>query len=283
MSLAGDMVPEEGEGTPEQSSARYATVLYDYEGESLEELTLRVGDRILVQLERPSGWWIGRITDSDGTERTGQFPINFVRFEGDDKGRAGVAGATPLGAKRTTPPVRDENACSSAFLSNYRDRKFRMILRLCMLACIGCSFGTGMVQSSYTDYSEFQALVGIGVLIFIYVIGVIAAYVLNIEAHVDTFLCIKKRPVNFIEFFCDTTTALMLFGAIIAAVNRSRSLDNTRNVKIAGVFAMFTFMLSLASAIVSWRLYAEWGVRLGSGSQLNSKTADSNAQLHSIE
>lgn len=48
-------------------------VLYDYDGQADDELTIRKGDVILDVKKMPGGWWEGQL----GSKR-GVFPDNFV-------------------------------------------------------------------------------------------------------------------------------------------------------------------------------------------------------------
>jgi len=65
------------------------------------------------------------------------------------------------------------------------------------------------------------------------------------------------------EAIFDTTFSVMLLAALIAALDRAQSLENTSKAKVAGVFAFITFLLLVASAIVSWRLFKEPQKRQG--------------------
>ncbi|RHZ47942.1 hypothetical protein Glove_564g51 [Diversispora epigaea] len=60
-----------------KSGKKQVKAIYGYEGEGEDELTIDEGDIITV-LEEHEGWWIGEITDSDGTRRSGMFPANYT-------------------------------------------------------------------------------------------------------------------------------------------------------------------------------------------------------------
>ncbi|CAJ0879947.1 10492_t:CDS:2 [Entrophospora sp. SA101] len=59
------------------SKKKQVKALYSYEGTGDDELTIEDGDIVTV-LEEHEGWWIGEITDPDGSVRTGMFPANYT-------------------------------------------------------------------------------------------------------------------------------------------------------------------------------------------------------------
>eukprot|EP00954_Amorphochlora_amoebiformis_P028475 1391725-Amorphochlora_amoeboformis.AAC.2 len=187
----------------------YVTAVYAYERQHPDEISFRQGDRIKVLEKHQTGWWTGEIKGEDGQIRVGNFPSNFVQVDEEHtdshRDNEGVQGAR----KTNKGAVVDEAAFSSAFVSTFRDRRLRMIIRI-----------------SQTVLQPF-----------------------------------------FLEAALDTLFAVLLLSALIAAINRSQSLDNTTKAKIAGVippvFAFFAFLLLVANSIISWRLYKEPRVEPG--------------------
>ncbi|KAJ3175148.1 hypothetical protein HDU87_006383 [Geranomyces variabilis] len=57
------------------SKARHVKVVFDFDAEGPEELTLRKGETVNVICEIDDGWWEGEIL---GTGRIGMFPSNYV-------------------------------------------------------------------------------------------------------------------------------------------------------------------------------------------------------------
>lgn len=51
--------------------------MYDFDGESLEELSFRAGDVITVVEEVDEGWWLGEV-EHIGPKRRGIFPVNYT-------------------------------------------------------------------------------------------------------------------------------------------------------------------------------------------------------------
>ncbi|GAB5361744.1 hypothetical protein AAMO2058_000738900 [Amorphochlora amoebiformis] len=241
----------------------YVTAVYAYERQHPDEISFRQGDRIKVLEKHQTGWWTGEIKGEDGQIRVGNFPSNFVQVDEEHtdshRDNEGVQGAR----KTNKGAVVDEAAFSSAFVSTFRDRRLRMIIRISQTLSVIISFAVGADQDSYAEHSEFRALVGIGALVFVYVIAIIICYIFNVEARWSRFFCIGKNPFHFVEAALDTLFAVLLLSALIAAINRSQSLDNTTKAKIAGVFAFFAFLLLVANSIISWRLYKEPRVEPG--------------------
>mmetsp|Transcript_5336 Transcript_5336/g.7866 ORF Transcript_5336/g.7866 Transcript_5336/m.7866 type:complete len:260 (+) Transcript_5336:13-792(+) len=232
---------------------------YSYDKQKPDEISFRAGDRIKVLEKHVSGWWSGELKGADGQMRRGNFPSNFVRenVSAPSSQRTSVTAASAnRGAAHISSNYNQDN-CSSAFLSSYRDRRLRMIFRMCQLGSIIVSFGVGADQESYTEHAEFRALVGIGVAVFLYVIAWINIYIFNVEAHWKTCCCVEQNPSNLMESVFDALFAFILLAALIAAINKSQSLNNTTLAKISGVFAFLTFLLLVGSSIVNWRLYKE--------------------------
>lgn len=247
----------------EMKTFEYVVAKYPYEKKQPDELSFQKGDRIKILEKHPSGWWTGEISGADGQVRMGNIPSNFVEAEKEAKKNDAVS-VESIKTKVNSAVVpgftaanTDDDSCAGAFTSTYRDRKLRMILRLAQLVCILISFATAADQSSYADYVEFKAIVAIGVVTFTYILVVIHAYLFNLEAHLPSLGCMTQNPVNFLEFTADTFFASMLFGAMVAGLNKARQMDNTSKARIAGIFAFFTFLLLCATSIISWRLYKE--------------------------
>ncbi|ORY03015.1 BAR-domain-containing protein [Basidiobolus meristosporus CBS 931.73] len=62
---------------PVASSRKQVRVLYGFDGESNDELSIRKGDIVTVLDEIDDGWWVGEIVDNSG-KRVGIFPSNYV-------------------------------------------------------------------------------------------------------------------------------------------------------------------------------------------------------------
>ncbi|CAG8593983.1 8058_t:CDS:2 [Paraglomus occultum] len=60
------------------SGAKRVKAIYEFEASGDDELTIAVDDVITVTDEIDEGWWIGEITDPDGTVRRGMFPANYT-------------------------------------------------------------------------------------------------------------------------------------------------------------------------------------------------------------
>ncbi|KAI8146274.1 hypothetical protein BJV82DRAFT_601149 [Fennellomyces sp. T-0311] len=61
----------------QQSGPKRRKALFDFEGESLEELSFRAGDVITVVEEVDEGWWLGEV-EHVGPKRRGIFPVNYT-------------------------------------------------------------------------------------------------------------------------------------------------------------------------------------------------------------
>ena len=59
-------------------------VIYDYDANMYDELTIRVGDVINIHDKQADGWWLGEL---GGT--VGIFPATYVEEEDDEDGRGG--------------------------------------------------------------------------------------------------------------------------------------------------------------------------------------------------
>ena len=59
-------------------------VIYDYDANMYDELTIRVGDVINIHDKQADGWWLGEL---GGT--VGIFPATYVEEEEDDEDRGG--------------------------------------------------------------------------------------------------------------------------------------------------------------------------------------------------
>lgn len=64
--------PPPGAPTP----ACTATCIFDHPAEEDDELTMQVGDSILVMEKDAEGWWMGQNTR---TGASGLFPYNYVK------------------------------------------------------------------------------------------------------------------------------------------------------------------------------------------------------------
>lgn len=59
------------------STLKRRKALYDFEGESIDELSFRAGDVITVIEEVDEGWWLGEV-EHFGPKRRGIFPVNYT-------------------------------------------------------------------------------------------------------------------------------------------------------------------------------------------------------------
>mmetsp|Transcript_27964 Transcript_27964/g.49326 ORF Transcript_27964/g.49326 Transcript_27964/m.49326 type:complete len:290 (+) Transcript_27964:148-1017(+) len=275
---AGPAAAEAATKASAQAAAEFVVALYPYEKQHADEISFEQGDRIKVLDKHQTGWWTGELKGADGKVRKGNFPSNFVREDEEEEAQSTdiekqaqataeedvVETAPRKGSGFSAPDnTYDENTLIAAFTSSYRDRRFRMALRFLQLASVCVSFGLAADQDSYQEYSEFRALVGIGVFVFLYIILTIVAYLLNLEAKWSSFYCIKQNPQHLLETIMDLIFAIMLLAALIAALDRARSLKNTVKAKVSGVFAFLTFILLIGSGITNWGLYKEPKKRSG--------------------
>ncbi|KAJ3324137.1 hypothetical protein HDV06_000678 [Boothiomyces sp. JEL0866] len=84
------------------NATKQVKVLYDFDAETDQELSIRTGEIISVTEEIDSGWWIGTIV---GSNRTGMFPSNYTEV-----------------LKNTPPPVRPRATSHTPSRdSTYRD------------------------------------------------------------------------------------------------------------------------------------------------------------------
>ncbi|ORX98225.1 BAR-domain-containing protein [Basidiobolus meristosporus CBS 931.73] len=101
---------------PSRASKKKVRVLYDFEGDSKDELPIRKGDIVTVLDEIDEGWWIGELTDEYGT-RAGMFPANYVEsFESVAPMHTNVAHTTGTSALNQTLPYSPSS-------SHYPDNK----------------------------------------------------------------------------------------------------------------------------------------------------------------
>lgn len=74
------------------------TAIASYTASGPEQLTLEVGQLIVVRKKMASGWWEGELTAKGKKKQVGWFPASYV------KALAGVAGASSAGSSaRSTP------------------------------------------------------------------------------------------------------------------------------------------------------------------------------------
>ncbi|KAJ1564466.1 hypothetical protein HK405_014803, partial [Cladochytrium tenue] len=64
------------EPAPPPPARKQVRVVFDFDAESSEELSIRKGDIINVTVEIDEGWWEGELTDGSG--RSGMFPANYT-------------------------------------------------------------------------------------------------------------------------------------------------------------------------------------------------------------
>mmetsp|Transcript_6256 Transcript_6256/g.8719 ORF Transcript_6256/g.8719 Transcript_6256/m.8719 type:complete len:259 (+) Transcript_6256:61-837(+) len=242
-----------------QPKQEYVIAMYAYDKQHPDDISFQQGDRIKVLEKHQTGWWTGEIKGTDGETQIGNFPSNFVRVEEPSEATTPSVNSASKsqGAGFSATSDVDDESWLGAFRSTYRDRRLRMILRLLQMVSIIVSFGLASDQDSYADYSEFRALVGIGVLIFVYVLIIISLHICYVEARWTSFLCIHQNPFNLMEALGDGVAAIILLSAMAAALERARTLDNSSKAKAAGIFAFLTFMLLMGSSIISWRLFKE--------------------------
>jgi hypothetical protein len=58
-------------------SKKLRKAIYDFQGESVDELSFRIGDVITVIEPVDEGWWMGEV-DLGGSKRRGIFPVNYT-------------------------------------------------------------------------------------------------------------------------------------------------------------------------------------------------------------
>ncbi|KAF7723964.1 hypothetical protein EC973_001480 [Apophysomyces ossiformis] len=74
--LAPPAIPKRQAQNSNQSKKRRKAV-YDFDGDSPDELSFRTGDLITVVEEVDEGWWLGEV-ESNGPKRRGIFPVNYT-------------------------------------------------------------------------------------------------------------------------------------------------------------------------------------------------------------
>src|SRR5690349_14790909 len=87
--------------------------VFDFDGESSEELSFRVGDIITVLEEIDEGWWNGEVTVANGSRRNGIFPVNYTEEIS--------APAPPSIPSRPTTAPRSYTSPAPTYNSGYAD------------------------------------------------------------------------------------------------------------------------------------------------------------------
>ncbi|KAI8968509.1 hypothetical protein BDF20DRAFT_801388, partial [Mycotypha africana] len=82
--------------------------IFEFGGESADELSFRKGDIITVVEEVDEGWWLGEITEANGMIRRGIFPVNYT--EAVSKINNGSNGGPPMPAR---PNLRARSSSNS--------------------------------------------------------------------------------------------------------------------------------------------------------------------------
>ncbi|KAI9032741.1 hypothetical protein CLU79DRAFT_727703 [Phycomyces nitens] len=88
--LAPQMPRRQSQSTVGSKKKRKA--IYDFEGDSVDELSFRTGDIITVVEEVDEGWWLGEV-ENIGPKRRGIFPVNYTEE---------IIGAPPMPARPLT-------------------------------------------------------------------------------------------------------------------------------------------------------------------------------------
>ncbi|KAI9488031.1 hypothetical protein BDB00DRAFT_850388 [Zychaea mexicana] len=84
----------------QQATTKRRKAMYDFEGESIEELSFRAGDVITVVEEVDEGWWLGEV-EHFGPKRRGIFPVNYTEdIVGNSNNRS-----PPMPARPSIPPA----------------------------------------------------------------------------------------------------------------------------------------------------------------------------------
>ncbi|KAI7868346.1 hypothetical protein BDF14DRAFT_1697727, partial [Spinellus fusiger] len=65
------------QGAQSTSMKKRRKAMYDFEGETVDELSFRVGDVITVLEQVDEGWWLGEV-ENNGPKRRGIFPVNYT-------------------------------------------------------------------------------------------------------------------------------------------------------------------------------------------------------------
>ncbi|KAK9717835.1 hypothetical protein K7432_005929 [Basidiobolus ranarum] len=91
------------------SQKELVRVLYDYDGDTTDELPIRKGDTVTVLDKIDEGWWIGEIVDEFG-RRAGMFPSNYVEEIAPD---LPPSASMPKRSYTTTAPQRAAAAPNS--------------------------------------------------------------------------------------------------------------------------------------------------------------------------
>ncbi|KAL0089293.1 hypothetical protein F4703DRAFT_1770346 [Phycomyces blakesleeanus] len=85
--LAPQMPRRQSQSTVSNKKRRKA--IYDFDGDSVDELSFRTGDVITVVEEVDEGWWLGEV-ENIGPKRRGIFPVNYTEE---------ISGAPPMPAR----------------------------------------------------------------------------------------------------------------------------------------------------------------------------------------
>ena len=68
----------------EQTGKHYATVVKEYEAEDESNITIKVGDTVVVEDDSDEDWWFGYVLKEENVYK-GYFPGSFVRTEENSK------------------------------------------------------------------------------------------------------------------------------------------------------------------------------------------------------
>ncbi|KAI7856780.1 hypothetical protein BDC45DRAFT_502284 [Circinella umbellata] len=83
----------------QQASPKRRKAIYDFEGESIDELSFRTGDVITVVEEVDEGWWLGEV-EHFGPKRRGIFPVNYTEDILGNNSRS-----PPMPSRPSIPPA----------------------------------------------------------------------------------------------------------------------------------------------------------------------------------
>ena len=136
--------------TPKATLLVFARALYDFTGESEEELRFKMGDVLIVRQEHSSGWWVGELFG-----REGLFPACYVEIM---KGRENLPKRwPPAGLKSCT--ARCDFETTEENLLPFDDGEILVINNECEGWYIGENQSgiLGMFPKSFVSLNEAKA------------------------------------------------------------------------------------------------------------------------------
>ncbi|CEP07001.1 hypothetical protein [Parasitella parasitica] len=98
---------------------------YDFGGDNEDELSFCTGDLIQVVEEVDEGWWLGEVTDANGTVRRGIFPVNYTELVATSAGPPMPPRPVLPQPNSTELPVEEEKEESDDYTEEFTARSER--------------------------------------------------------------------------------------------------------------------------------------------------------------